>query len=186
MLLRVPAASIEIRGAYQFFAGSDASGLPTWTTDASKATAVYTDPNGVGPFSEMSYVPGVGRLVYTNQHGNGADVSGTHSLLTMAEAPRPWGPWTVFYRNLFFPQIEQSLFQWNFAPKWFRDSENDASSHRPTPAPPSAHTKIAAYLFRIRISDAPCAATTDCRHSGPRLFVWFGYCRRISCARIDL
>jgi len=39
----------------------------------------------------------------------------------MAEATRPWGPWTVLYRQLFFPQIEQSLFQWTFGPKWFRE-----------------------------------------------------------------
>jgi hypothetical protein len=125
MLLRVPAASIEDRSAYQFFAGSDASRQPTWSTDASKATAVYEDPDGVGPFTQMSYVPDLGRFVYTNQHGNGSDASGFHSLLTMAEAPRPWGPWTVFYRDLFFPQMpqsEQTVFQWNFAPKWFRDS----------------------------------------------------------------
>jgi len=73
----------------------------------------------------MSYVPGLGRLVYTNQHGNGSDASGTHSLLTMAEASRPWGPWTVFYRDLFgSSQIAPTLFQWNFAPKWFRDGDS--------------------------------------------------------------
>ena len=122
MLLRVPAASMENRGAYEFFAGSDTSGQPTWSKDASQATAVYEDPDGVGPYAQMSYDPAVGRFVYTNQHGNGSDASGRQSLLTMAEAPRPWGPWTVFYRDLFgSAQIEQSLFQWSFAPKWFRD-----------------------------------------------------------------
>ncbi len=40
----------------------------------------------------------------------------------MAEAPQPWGPWTDFYRDVFFPQIDTSVFQWNFAPKWFRNS----------------------------------------------------------------
>jgi hypothetical protein len=34
---------------------------------------------------------------------------------------QPWGPWTVFYNDLFFPEIEQSVFRWNFAFKWFRN-----------------------------------------------------------------
>jgi len=121
MLLRVPAASIEAQGAYQFFTGL-VGGQPTWSTDVSKAKAVYQDPDGVGNFAQMSYVPDLGRFVYTNQHGNGSDASGTHSLLTMAEAARPWGPWTNFYPDLFgSSQIPQTLFQWNFAPKWYRD-----------------------------------------------------------------
>jgi hypothetical protein len=113
MLLRVPAvaASIENRAAYQFFAGSDVSGQPTWSADATKAKAVYTDPDGVGPFAQMSYVPGLGRLIYTNQHGNGSDASGFQSLLTMAEAPEPWGPWTNFYRDVFFPASTLTVAQ---------------------------------------------------------------------------
>jgi hypothetical protein len=121
MLLRVPAASIEIKSAYEFFAGLE-SGQPTWSTDVSKAKAAYQEPDqhGVGPFAQMSYVPDLGRFVYTNQHGNGIDASGSQSLLTMAAAPRPWGPWTIFYHDL-FQETPQTLFQWNFAPKWFRE-----------------------------------------------------------------
>jgi hypothetical protein len=119
MLLRVPAASIEIQSAYQFFAGLE-NGQPTWSSDVSQAEAVYEDPDGVGPFAQMSYVPDLGRFVYTNQHGNGIDASGYQSLLTMAEAPRPWGPWAIFYHDQ-FPETPHTLFQWNFAPKWFRE-----------------------------------------------------------------
>jgi hypothetical protein len=31
----------------------------------------------------------------------------------------------VFHRAQFLPQLEQSLFQWNFAPKWFRNGGRD-------------------------------------------------------------
>jgi hypothetical protein len=121
MLLRVPAASIEQQGAYEFFKGLDGNGQPLWSSDLHQALPVYQDPDGVGPFPQMSYVPDLGRFVYTNQHGDGTTNLGSQSLLTMAEAPRPWGPWSVFYRDLFGgSQIEQSVFQWNFAPKWFR------------------------------------------------------------------
>jgi len=112
MLLRVPAtaASIESQSAYQFFAGL-VNGQPTWSSDKSKAQDVYQDPDGVGPWAQMSYVPGLGQFVYTNQHGNGSDTSATHSLLTMAAAPRPWGPWTVFFRDLFFPRSTLNVAQ---------------------------------------------------------------------------
>lgn len=122
LLLRVPAASIEVQGMYEFFTGL-VNAQPTWSSDVSKAKAVYQDPAGVGPFAQMSYVPELGRFVYTNQHGNGSDASGTHSLLTMAQASRPWGPWSVFYRDLFGATqiLPNTLFQWNFAPKWYRE-----------------------------------------------------------------
>jgi hypothetical protein len=119
MLVRVPEMSIEDRGAYEFFAGLDSSGEPQWTTNAADRSAIYEDPDGVGPFPQMSFVPGLDRMVYTNQHGSGSGVEASQSLLTMAEAPRPWGPWTVFFNDRFVPEIEHSVFQWNFAPKWF-------------------------------------------------------------------
>jgi hypothetical protein len=123
MLVRAPRLALEDRGAYEFYAGQDASGQPKWSTDAADKAAIYEDPEGVGPYPQMSFVPGLERLVYTNQHGNGDTIglTGYKSLLTMAEAPHPWGPWNVFYRDAFFPQIEQSVFQWSFAPKWFRN-----------------------------------------------------------------
>jgi hypothetical protein len=119
MLVRVPATSMEDRGTYEYFAGLDESGQPTWSVDPAAKAPIHQDASGVGPFPQMSYVPGLGRLVYTNEHGNGIDAGARRSLLTMAEAPHPWGPWHVFHDDVFFPQIEQRVFQWNFAPKWF-------------------------------------------------------------------
>jgi hypothetical protein len=119
VLLRVPATAIADRGAYEFYTGLDRTGQPTWSASAARKVPVYEDPDGVGPFPQMIYVPGLDRLVYTNQHGDGSSAA-TRSLLTMADAPQPWGPWNVFHQARFFPQIEHTVFQWNFAPKWFR------------------------------------------------------------------
>jgi hypothetical protein len=125
MLVRVPAASIEDRGAYELFAGLDSSGEPQWSADSADRRAIYEDPDGVGPFPQMAFVPGLDRMVYANQHGSGSGNASAQSLLTLAEAPQPWGPWHVFYRAEFLPQIERSVFQWNFAPKWFRNGGRD-------------------------------------------------------------
>jgi hypothetical protein len=121
MLVRVPALSIEDRGAYEFFAGLDSTGQPEWSTNPADRFAIYEDLDGVGPFPQMTFVPGLQRMVYTNQHGSGSGAAASQSLLTMAEAPHPWGPWSVFHHARFLPQIERSVFQWNFAPKWFRN-----------------------------------------------------------------
>ncbi len=122
-LLRAPAATLEDRGTYEFFAGMDATGQPTWSPHASAQVPIYEDAGGVGPFPQMSYVPGLDRWVYSNEYGEGSGVDARGSRLTLAEAPTPWGPWQVFFKDVFAPAtIERSVFQWNFAPKWFRDN----------------------------------------------------------------
>ena len=125
MLLRVPRGAIEDRSAYEFYAGPDSAGQPTWSASPGDKLAIYEDSDGVGPFPQMTYIPDLERFVYTNQHGSGTDNAGMQSLLTMADAPQPWGPWTVFHHDLFFPEIQRTVFQWNFAPKWFRNSGRD-------------------------------------------------------------
>jgi hypothetical protein len=125
MLVRAPAMSIEDRGTYEFFTGLDSTGQPEWSASAADRHAIYEDAAGVGPFPQMAFVPGLDRMVYTNQHGSGSGDAAVQSLLTMAEAPQPWGPWSVFFNERFVPSIEQSVFQWNFAPKWFRNGGRD-------------------------------------------------------------
>lgn len=125
MLVRVPATAIEDRGAYEFYAGLDRTRQPLWSNDPADRLAIYEDLDGVGPFPQMTWVPGLDRMVYTNQHGTGSGNAAGQSLLTMAESPNPWGPWRVFYHARFFPQIERTVFQWNFAPKWFRNGGRD-------------------------------------------------------------
>ena len=137
MLIRVPRESIEIRSAYEFFGGVDASGTPTWTTNAMSAKPIVSDVLGVGTFVQIIYVPQLKRFVYTNQYGDGSLVvnertgaqvpAGGISLLSMAQAKNIWGPYTEFYRQQFVapdghsPTVDLTLFQWNFAPKWFRN-----------------------------------------------------------------
>jgi hypothetical protein len=120
-LLRVPSATIEDRGTYEFFAGMDSTGQPIWSVKASDRAPIYHDAAGVGPFPQMSFVPGLDRWVYTNEHGDGVGIDARASRLTVAEAPAPWGPFNVVFKDVFFPTLERRVFQWNFAPKWFRD-----------------------------------------------------------------
>jgi hypothetical protein len=142
MLIRVPRESIEIRSAYEFFAGVDANGTPTWTTNAMSGKPIVSDAMGVGTFVQIIYVPQLERFVYANQYGDGSLVvnprtgaqvpAGGISLLSMAQAKNIWGPYTEFYRQQFVapaghtPTVPETLFQWNFAPKWFRNQTSSS------------------------------------------------------------
>jgi len=50
----------------------------------------------------------------------------------MAQASNIWGPYTEFYRHQFLapsghtPTVDVTLFQWNFAPKWFRNQSSSS------------------------------------------------------------
>jgi len=68
MLIRAPRESIEDRSAYEFFAGLDANGNPTWSTNPTSGKPIVTDATGVGTFPQIIYVPEVKRFVYTNQY----------------------------------------------------------------------------------------------------------------------
>jgi hypothetical protein len=122
VLLRAPADQISTQAAYEFFAGLDGSGSATWSTNAAARAPVFEDPNGVGPFNQAIYVPELGRYVLTTEH-----TASGRSNLTLAEGPEPWGPWNiVLYTDGWgSAQVQRSMFQWNFAPKWFRNGGKD-------------------------------------------------------------
>jgi hypothetical protein len=145
ILIRVPRESIEDRSAYEFFAGLNSNNGPTWSQNAADKQPIITDASGAGTFPQLVYVPELKRFVYTNQYGDGSVVNltndkypqgkdfpaGNKALLTMSQAKNVWGPYTEFYRDQFqppaghTPKVDVTLFQWNFAPKWFRNKRSN-------------------------------------------------------------
>jgi len=111
-LFRVPKSQLLQRNAYQFFAGLDAGGQPTWTSDLSARRPVFEDARGVGWNVSVSYNAGIGRYLLCTEHD-----SSPHGNLGMFDAPEPWGPWTTvgYWSNW---QGYSSTFFWNFSPKW--------------------------------------------------------------------
>jgi len=94
VLARVPAAEVNNRGAYAFFAGHDAAGRPSWTPDIANRTAIFTRPGGCYR-SGMTHNRGLGRYLWCQSRpGNDPRRGGGFGVY---EAPAPWGPWaTVF------------------------------------------------------------------------------------------
>lgn len=94
-LTRVPRDRILRREAYEFFAGIDADGEPTWTSTPEKRQPVFVFRDGVNRF-DITYNKGIDRYLLTMRSGSFGDESVDH--FSIYEATEPWGPWaTVYY-----------------------------------------------------------------------------------------
>ena len=121
-LARVPNDKIMDKAAYQWFAGLDGSGNPTWSATLANRQHAFEDPNGVRTTS-VTYDPGLGRYLLTNQHTQVGTGSGTNQF-GIFEAPEPWGPWrTVTYETNWAGGNGNISFY--FAPKWFSPDGKD-------------------------------------------------------------
>ncbi|WP_334319181.1 DUF4185 domain-containing protein [Termitidicoccus mucosus] len=87
-LLRVAQDAVEQKDAYEFFAGMDAQGQPTWARDSACRRPIWQDAAQGTHRIAVSYNPGLKRYLLTTIT---IDRSGWMSLY---DAPEPWGPWT--------------------------------------------------------------------------------------------
>ena len=115
-------ASITSPAAYQYFAGPSADGRPQWSPDSTQAQPVMTYGRMMGQ-NAIHYNAEIGRWLCAN-YGFVDVVSGNpwpwhqspwHQLdvrrrtqLVMLEAPQPWGPWSIFYREDDFGSVWNS------------------------------------------------------------------------------
>jgi hypothetical protein len=116
-LMRVPAAQLADRAAYEFFAGLDSRGAPSWTSDVLKRTPVFMDATNGVMHTSVTYNAGLGRYLLTTQqrtHRRGG-------FIGIYESAAPWGPW---HKVLFEDAWEIGLqngsnsIYWNFSNKW--------------------------------------------------------------------
>jgi hypothetical protein len=84
---RAPVDKLEERSAYEFLSELDER-KPRWSSDPSKAKAVFADPKGTGDLTSVVYVSGLKRYLLTNFHKGAGQ-------LGVFDGPQPWGPWTT-------------------------------------------------------------------------------------------
>lgn len=123
VLARVPRSQIENRSAYQWFAGLDAAGTPTWTSNLGGRVPVFEDDQGVGWNVSATYNPGLDRYLLITEHTQSR--AGTFGIF---DAPEPWGPWTTVAYETGWPsggEVQQNSFYWNFSPKWWSGGGQD-------------------------------------------------------------
>jgi hypothetical protein len=111
-LLRVPQDCLGDRSAYEFFAGLDGSGHPTWTEDLAARRPVFEDDRGVGWCLSVSHSVGLQRYFLCTEHDET-----DRGNLGLFDALEPWGPWTTvgYYNN--WGNFDHTFF-WNFSNKW--------------------------------------------------------------------
>lgn len=110
LLGRVRPDHVLEREAWEFSSGIDGDGVAVWSADADAATPVFEYPRMTGE-NHVSYNAGIGRYIMGNYsfvdeqgqprpyHQGEWPSTIERSQLTLFEAPAPWGPWSLFYRN---------------------------------------------------------------------------------------
>lgn len=123
LLGRVDKNKILNRQAWKFCCGIDKKNQPTWHTDEEKAVQIFRYPLMTGE-NHVSYNAGLKRYILGNYsfvnkrgrpypyHSGGWE----RSQLTLFEAPEPWGPWSLFYRDDDWGTYGD--YQPNFPTKW--------------------------------------------------------------------
>lgn len=129
LLGRVPKERILQRDAWEFFTGTKSGGQGPWSRDESKGRPVFRYSSMTGE-NHVSYNKGLKRYLMGNYgfidsqgkpypyHQKGRDHFGP-SQLTLYEAPEPWGPWTLFYRDDHWGTYED--YQPNLPTKWMSE-----------------------------------------------------------------
>jgi CubicO group peptidase (beta-lactamase class C family) len=94
VLARVHKDRLRQRDAYEFFAGLDATGKPTWKADITSRAAVFTHANRCYR-SGISYNSALQRYLWC-QIIPGPDTR-FEGGFAIYDAPEPWGPWTTAF-----------------------------------------------------------------------------------------
>jgi hypothetical protein len=102
-LVRVHRSRLRDQHAYEYFAGLDVRGRPTWSAAEARKTAIFSDPNPDRPgcggvcsmgsvLSDVTYNAGLKRYIGIAQGGFIGQTS-------FYESPNLWGPWKVILYN---------------------------------------------------------------------------------------
>lgn len=115
VLARVRRDYIRDRSRYVFFAGTDASGNPLWTSSIENRSPVFRFKERCARV-DVVYHPGLRRYLMALAF----DMDGGWGLF---DAPRPWGPWTTAF---FTPAWDLGRTHgYRLPSKWINKNGND-------------------------------------------------------------
>lgn len=116
-LSRVPKASIETEGSWEWYTGLNGSGDPTWSSTIGSAVPCFTDSDGVMR-NTACYNPWLRRYLLVTNH-----TEKNLGNIAIWEALEPWGPWKSVYKTTGWPGsvsgVPNNTFMAGFAPKWW-------------------------------------------------------------------
>ncbi len=100
VLARAPIEGITEQAAWEYFAGLNAAGAPTWSPNVADRAAIFEHP-GRCYRSGLTYCAPLGRYLWWQglpKGSGGTDPDGRFAGgLGVYEAPEPWGPWRTVY-----------------------------------------------------------------------------------------
>jgi hypothetical protein len=138
-------ADIANPAAYQYYAGAGGGASPRaqWTPDAAQAQPVLTFGRMLGQNS-LHYNSQLGRWLCANYGfvSDSGQPTPWHQLpwhtpntprrtqLVLLEAPQPWGPWSIFYREDDFgaPWMSQGAYGTTFPAAWHAPLQADGTA----------------------------------------------------------
>jgi len=118
-LIRTSKNRVNVRSAFEFYAGLGADGEPVWTFDVNDRKPVLEDPeNGVTQHIAALYNPGLDRYILTTEHSEHAEGN-----IAIYDGPTPWGPWTTVHFSDSFGRFKtlDNGFMWVFPSKWLSE-----------------------------------------------------------------
>ena len=100
-MARVPKGKVQDRGAWEFYAGSNDRGKPSWTSKIAERKPVLTDQRRLyaqtyGTNASNLSVISQGGVTYLAKQKRYVYTSWTEYTFEFYEAPTPWGPWKHF------------------------------------------------------------------------------------------
>jgi hypothetical protein len=111
-MFRVPKNQILNKSLYEYFAGLDTSGQPTWSSNITNRKAVFFDSAGIGFGVRVTFVPSLNRYILTKWN----DVDSSWGIY---DAPEPWGPWTTVKEYAHGEWMDSTIkFGFTFPTKW--------------------------------------------------------------------
>jgi len=136
---RVKKTSILHRNSWEFYVGHHSNGEIYWSKDDSIAQHIFEFPLHTST-QQVNYHPTLDRYIFANwawvsmdgnpkpdhssdeKHGRTAR---QRTQLTLFEGPKPWGPFSVFYRNDNWHGEDNSTGAYTpvFPPAWMKEKE---------------------------------------------------------------
>ena len=128
LLGRVPKEKLTVRDSWEFYCGKD-SLHPAWSREEELAVPVFSYYKMTGA-NHVAYNAGIQRYLmgnysFVDENLNPRPIhqmrypESHYSQLTLYEAPEPWGPWKLFYRDDRWGSYGD--YQPNFPVKWMTE-----------------------------------------------------------------
>ncbi len=100
-MARVPKGKVQDRGAWEFYAGGNDRGKPSWTSKIAERKPVLTDQRRLyaqtyGTNASNLSVISQGGVTYLAKQKRYVYTSWTEYTFEFFESPTPWGPWRHF------------------------------------------------------------------------------------------